>query len=175
MGTRFRKHSYAPRGGTDERELVEKFFGERQSVAPAADRKLKQVCREVFRVLVQVLPGSMNDPVLDGVADARATGRSASPASSGRSLLVETKGNRAGGRNEVRVRGAVRAARVATPEICQHYYHFSTQHYYHFSTVRPATREQTARLRDGYAGTTQPERGLSYLCGLWARRSKWLP
>jgi ribosome-binding factor A len=36
--------------------------------SPAADRKLKQLCREVYRVLVQELPGESRDPILESVS-----------------------------------------------------------------------------------------------------------
>ena len=54
MRSRFRKRSSARLGGDDE--LVD-FFGEQQARAesPAADRKLKQLCREVYRVLTQAV------------------------------------------------------------------------------------------------------------------------
>ena len=51
MRTRFRKRRHAPMEG--EATEVELFFGENEVAGhnPAADRKLRQLCREAYRVL----------------------------------------------------------------------------------------------------------------------------
>lgn len=66
MGNRSRRR----RG--DDASLVDRFFSEVSShpevegaaASPAAERKCKQVCREVFRVLAQAEP---RDPLLAGM------------------------------------------------------------------------------------------------------------
>jgi ribosome-binding factor A len=68
MRSRFRKRPSAGQAGDDE--LVDRFFGEqaRGVPAPIADRRLKQLCREVYRVLAQVPPGDTHDSVLSVVS-----------------------------------------------------------------------------------------------------------
>ncbi len=68
MGNRFRRRRAADEAGQDA-SLVDVFFSDSgsQEVAvgdPAADRKSKQVCREVYRVLAQAEP---RDPRLWGM------------------------------------------------------------------------------------------------------------
>jgi ribosome-binding factor A len=67
MRSRFRRRPSAVRG--EDADLVDLLFGEQEgsAVNPAAERKLKQLCREVYRVLSQVLPAEVNDRVLDSV------------------------------------------------------------------------------------------------------------
>ena len=61
MGHRFRRRH--PEGEADA-SLTEVFFSDSNEVDPGVDRKCKQVCREVFRVLAQAEPG---DPRLWGM------------------------------------------------------------------------------------------------------------
>lgn len=70
MSSRFRRRTSAQQGGNDDGGLVDAFFGDAEGAkaSPTADRKLKQLCREVFRVLVQVVPGGLDDLVLQAVS-----------------------------------------------------------------------------------------------------------
>ncbi len=66
MRSRFRKRP--AQGGDDD--LVDLYFGQQQQAAasPAAERKLKQLCREVYRVLSQALPGDSHDSAFASVS-----------------------------------------------------------------------------------------------------------
>jgi len=63
MGNRSRRRRSAG-PADDEASLVDVFFSEVSREPEGADRKAKQVCREVFRVLAQAAPA---DPLLMGM------------------------------------------------------------------------------------------------------------
>jgi ribosome-binding factor A len=105
-----------------EAELVDAFFSENQE--RTGERKLAQLCREVFRILAQAIPGDLADPVLDGVcvgevrpapdASRLAVAIHAPPGADARTVIERLTRLRGQLRSEI----AAALQRKRTPELC---------------------------------------------------------